>query len=286
MSEIIVTGASGFLGRTLIRRLSGSELYQSTLEISTATCDLMNLSKVKNLANKIERASVVYFAGNSPYHGVEPELFQHNVIQITNFLSIFAPKISHFVYVSSADVYGPRPNLPITEKTYLAPFTSYAVSKLISEYVTYQCSNQFPVAVFRIASAYGEFDDGRRALVGRLIKSMLADGVANISGDGQQIRELTYAEDIASVIVDCLRVCSAGIFNLSSGQQYTINEVVSILELALRISVKRIYHPSSPAQNQYFENSKLLESFRGISFARLESIAPNLATSAKQFIGS
>ncbi len=278
MVPVLVAGASGFLGQGICETLEKDRGYHRVIRVATAECDLTDAEAVRSLAGTVGEVAAVFLAGKSPYHGIDPDLFRVNGVQVSNFLSAFAEKLASFVYMSSADVYGPTPQLPITEQTVLAPVTPYATSKLVCEYVAYQYSAQFPVTIFRVASAYGWRDGGKRAIVGRLLRAILNDDMVTITGDGSQVRELTHAADIANVVADCVSRPRQGIFNLTSGLRYTINDIVGILERASGKQVQRVYQPSVQVVSQHFDNANLISGFPGCSFRKLEDTAGELVS--------
>lgn len=279
-----MTGAYGFLGQETCEILEKLHGQENVVRVGTTECDLTDAVAVDSLAARIGRVAAVFFAGKSPYHGSDPETFRLNVVQIDNFLSAFANQLTSFIYVSTTFVYGPAPQLPITEQTLLAPASPYAVSKLVGEFMAYQRSEQFPVTIFRVASTYGRHDDGKRAVTGRLLRNILNDSAVVITGDGSQVRELTHAADIANIIAECVTRPRPGIFNLTSGLRYTLNEIVSVLERASGRQVQREYQPSDHVVSQYFDNAKLKKNFSDYSFGRLEDVVDQMVWTMRESV--
>lgn len=275
-SEILIFGASGFLGRHVCRHFVLEFETDKLIYLSKKDVDLCDKQRVNAYANKYGDVSVVFLAGLSPYHGVEQNIFEKNVAMLENVVEAFGSKLKHIVYTSTTDVYGKPDSVPITEQRSLNPQSWYAKSKLEAELFLGRLPRDIKVTIFRMASIYGEFDDGKRAVVGRIKNAILNGERLKIVGSGQQIRDLTYADDIARVLGVALRFGIIGTYNLVSGYQYSINQITDILANALNVTPKKEYGIQGEEQDFIFDNNHLSKTFLKINFRSLNDVVTRL----------
>lgn len=271
---VVVLGATGFLGQAVTRMLRADEMFDQVVSLARSNVDLLSPGEIKELALPDEDLVAIFLAGRSPYHGSDPQLFLQNVDMLRNFLQEKGQLLRHIVFASSADVYGPNPALPVTEETYLDPQSPYARSKLECERALFEYKNDMSVTIFRIASVYGEEDDGRRAITGRLLRAIKKGTQIELIGDGNQLRDLTYVEDVAAAFRIAIQKEEHGVLNMVSGHTYSINQIIEILQKECGLEANVVKHRSKSASSIVFDNGALRRRLPGLSFRRLEEIAP------------
>jgi GDP-4-dehydro-6-deoxy-D-mannose reductase len=127
-SPVLVTGATGLLGRELIRALS---LRQEPWQVHTAgRPDLSGPDEARALVERVQPAAVVHLAGGtSPSRHV---LYEDNVLTTVNLLhavSRLQPPAYCLVFGSAAE-YGDTPASPIDEDAPLKPVSEYGRAKV------------------------------------------------------------------------------------------------------------------------------------------------------------
>ncbi len=107
-----------------------------------------------------------------------------------------------------------------------APTTLYGASKLALSLVTRQFAAQgrFTVAWARIFYLYGPFEDSRR-LVPRLIQA-LRRGEAFPATPGTEVRDYLHVDDVAAALVTLGEGDQSGVFNVCSGVPVTVRELM------------------------------------------------------------
>jgi UDP-glucose 4-epimerase len=148
-----------------------------------------------------------------------------------------------FVLLSSAAVYGNPQHLPISEKAPCKPVSPYGYHKLMCEALVEEYSqlHGLNTVILRIFSAYGE----------RLSKQVVHDLCSKfkdissedleVFGTGEETRDFIHAADIAKAIECVYTSKSNGIFNLASGKQVPIRELVQLVKYILS-STKGIHY--------------------------------------------
>lgn len=155
--------------------------------------------------------------------------------------------VGHIIFPSSANVYGSQAKLPITEEYVTNPLSPYGLTKVaIEEYLQY-FSNVYkiPVCIFRYFNVYGPRQTIRNSsVIPTLITRLLIHKTIHLNG-GDQTRDFIYVTDIAKVNRLVCEQKTEGIYNIGSGKQIQIKQVLSILEKITQKHTKVTYTPKS-----------------------------------------
>jgi UDP-glucose 4-epimerase len=148
------------------------------------------------------------------------------------------------IYASSAAVYGDPQRMPIQEIDLTIPISPYGVGKLSAErYIAvYSRLYGLRAASMRLFSVYGPRQ--RKQVVFDLIRKMIQDpSEVSIYGDGTQVRDFNYVEDTSrSMIIAAEHAPLLGeVYNVASGKEFSIGELVESLCHILCIKPKLIY---------------------------------------------
>jgi nucleoside-diphosphate-sugar epimerase len=150
-----------------------------------------------------------------------------NVALVNNLLSLAHKfEIRHFVQASTSSVYGR--NAIGGEEQGLHPISPYGVTKLAAEKLIQAYSENFsvPYSILRFFSVYGPGQRPDMALH-KFLFNIFKNNPIEITGDGTQVRDLTYVGDLVEGLFNTLEVGATNeIFNISGGTRYSINELV------------------------------------------------------------
>lgn len=239
--NILVTGASGFIGQSLIQELSGdisiSKVYVLTRNafwgfpknIIQIECDLSSSNFEVYLPKNID--IVIHLAQSKEYKSFPEkamDIFSINIASTQILLDWSRRiKIKHFIYASSGNVYGQNPK-PLDEHSECLPTDYYGKSKYIAETLVSAYSSFFNTTILRIFGVYGP---GQSAM----IIPNLIDRVINR-------QEITLADGKGLIftplfITDCIRMLKtiisksskSDIYNLSGNEVITLGEIVSMI---------------------------------------------------------
>jgi nucleoside-diphosphate-sugar epimerase len=238
MSRILVTGASGFLGACLVRRLAarGHEVValgrSASLHglfghaaVTARTCDLADAAALSALDVGKNPDSIVHCAGLSSSWGSRRAFQLNNVTATANLLDQSrrwgAP---HFVYVSSSSVYFRfRDQFGTSENAVLpTPVNAYAWSKAAAEKLV-RSVHDIPATIVRPRGIYGK---GDTALLPRLIRAAKS-GPMPFFREGRAVIDLTHVEDVVSAIICILQQGGKGsTYNVSGGEAVPVRDII------------------------------------------------------------
>ena len=139
------------------------------------------------------------------------------------------------VFTSSADVYGPWHDEPVTEQTAPRPQTPYAEAKLEAERSALERAARDQSSSCGSATVYGPGEDGPRAIPS-FIRAFLRSEEPVLHGDGTDIRDYVHVDDVAAAILSaCLLPSPPAIVNLGSGVGRSTEEVLRAVAAAMDV---------------------------------------------------
>lgn len=240
--RILVTGASGFLGRRLTGKLVAAGHHVVTLGrrrpkpeeglegAGFVGADLTDRSSLERAQeNEAGFDGLIHLGGLVPRNKEEDvphAMAEVNVGGTANLLEVFGPGLTSFVYASTAEVYGlPSAEGPIRESALPDPPSYYAASKLAGEGFcrVYGNRHSLPVAVMRLSVLYGPGDKINRA-VPNFVTSALSGRNLQVHG-GEELRDYLYVGDAAEALVLAVLKRASGTFNIGCGHGTSIRDV-------------------------------------------------------------
>jgi len=241
--KVLVTGATGFLGGALTRRLHNMGWHVTALGRNAAKLDQLEREGLRVLQHNLKDKSSMIAACKdqeivfhcaalpSPWGNFEA-FYQANVIGTRNVIrGCEEQKVKRLVYVSTPSLYfgySSRVNVKETDEL-PEPVSNYAATKILAEQ---ELDEAFARGLATIAiRPRAIFGPGDTVIFPRLIPR-LQSGRLPILGDGENVVDLTYIENV----VDALLLCAESPAN-TLGKKYNISndEPVKIWKLIERI---------------------------------------------------
>lgn len=254
----IVTGAAGFVGSNLSRTLV--EQGHDVVGIDCLT-DYYDLSiKERNLAsvptdrftlvradlNEVDLdallagADWVFHQAGQPgvrmSWGRDFEVYERLNIAATQRLleaARHSSTLRRLVYASSSSVYGNAETFPTRETDRPQPLSPYGVTKLAAEHLCtlYAANFGVPTVSLRYFTVYGPGQRPDMAFT-RFVRAAVLDDVISIYGDGTQVRDFTFIDDIVAANVLAAAtddVPPGSVFNVAGGSHVTVNDTLRVL---------------------------------------------------------
>lgn len=144
--------------------------------------------------------------------------------------------VKRFLYAASSSCYGIPEEYPTPELAPIQPMYPYALTKYLGEHYVMHWAQTYklPVVSLRLFNVYGprsRTSGTYGAVFGVFLAQMLAGKPLTVVGDGKQTRDFTFVTDVANAFVKAAESDVAGeIFNIGSGNTYSVNRLVELLE--------------------------------------------------------
>lgn len=157
-------------------------------------------------------------------------------------------KVRRIVFLSSGGtVYGNPETLPVPESHACNPISSYGIVKFaIERYLeAFRRRGSLDPLVIRAANPYGPLQDNAsgQGVVAAFLRSALAGEPLSIWGDGMQVRDYVYIEDLVAFIAIATEKEATGTFNVGSGAGRNLLELVDTLSHVLGRPVEVNFKP-------------------------------------------
>lgn len=234
--KILVTGATGFIGRAFVAAVKDAHeviaLGRSGTGIDSVQDIIFDLAQddcADELPDKID--AIVHLA-QSPRYGEFPEgaldVFNVNVASTARLLD-YARKVGAewFFLASTGSVYEPYKK-PLIEDRPVAPYNYYPVSKLAAEKMVLAYRNYFRVCIFRLFFPYGPGQTDH--LIPRLVNRISADKAVMVDGtEGGLKLSLLYISDLIELMQAALRQQWEGIVNAASPHPVNICDLAYLI---------------------------------------------------------
>jgi ADP-L-glycero-D-manno-heptose 6-epimerase len=258
--HVIVTGGAGFIGSQLVAALAENDpTDELTVVDDLSSGDFRNLrgfrgDVVARACDELDwqehfgrrEVECIYHLASITDTTVsdQRQMVERNVEGFRSVLRFAQGRGLPVVYASSAATYGQADGL-MSEDQSPAPANVYGFSKCILDNLAAQAARGgVPVAGARYFNVYGpgEAHKGKMAsMVHQLYRQMKAGQRPKVFEHGQQQRDFVYVKDAVAGTMAAGQARASGVFNIGSGTATSFNEVIALLNGALRTALEPEY---------------------------------------------
>jgi UDP-glucose 4-epimerase len=233
--KILVTGSSGYIGKSLVKKLLS--LNYSVTGISRSPSGIIHENFIeisKNIDNalSLEFYDIVFHMAGIGYSykdlpAGEVESLDYNILNCV-LKAIVTPHKTTFFYPSSASVYYIQNSDPIKEDSLLNPSNEYGLSKLKSENRVKKFSEEYNMnyIIGRIFNTYGGLND-RLSLLEKF-KNCIITG-ESMPYFPNMVRDFIHINDVALAAIFLVNK-ERGVFNIGTGVATKLSDLVLVLE--------------------------------------------------------
>lgn len=290
-NKVLVTGGAGFIGSHIVEKLlennynviiidnlsSGSienipnsdtlKFYQ--LNIEKDDLELVFQKETPDYVIHLAAQTSVNFSISHPYYDANM-----NVMASIKLLELCKKyNIRKFITASSAAIYGNPKYLPIDENHPTEPMSQYGLSKLTME--KYIKLSGIPYIIFRFSNAYGPRQKSSKesGVVAIFNNAMKNNEPINIYGDGEQIRDFIYVEDIANICIKAINLnVENEIINFSTNKGVSLNQLFKVMKSLYNYTLNANYLPEriGDIKNSILSNDKAYNLLKFTNYTKLE----------------
>lgn len=248
--SVLVTGGMGFIGIHLVARLLSDGYKVIVLQkpelrnvpdtwegqVEVVWDDVRYLERYGEMLRNV--AAIYHLAGVSgvrrSYTYPQESLSANNeaTIGLLEACRNYNPQV-HIIYPSTRLVYGEVKSIPVNEQSEVRPNSIYALHKLTCEHYFELYSTMYGIksTILRIANPYGPalWTNSQYGIINWFISEALNDRCITVYGDGQQVRDYIFIDDLVDLLCLVVDKGSTGIYNVGSGQGTSLVDAVRLI---------------------------------------------------------
>lgn len=259
----LLLGASGFIGRHLVRFLSESGAPYRP--VNRSEVDLTGPEAGEKLRGILQPGdSLVVLSALTPERGRDRAAFLKNVSMIDNVCKVISESTcAHLIYISSDSVYA-NSSAAIDENSCCESNDIYALSHIVREKLLADAcrSAETALVILRASAIYGAGDTHNSYGPNRFIRTALIEKAITLFGDGEEERDHLYINDLCWLIQMCLSNSTSGTFNAANGTALSFRDIAVQIRAAVGDDV--VIHTSPrriPVVHRRFKTSALRKAF-------------------------
>ena len=229
--NVLITGATGFLGKYAVQEFSSHGYNVVATGRNTEALAALEGDNVQTLAATLEDLastelpvdSVVHAAALSTLWGPWKDFYEHNVVGTERVVEYCVNNdVKRLVYVSSPSIYsgkGDRYNIAETDPISLSPLNNYIKSKIAAEQIVRTAGAEGAIPEVVIVRPRGLFGIGDTSMIPRLLQANEKIGIP-LFNDGSNLVDLTCVENVALALRLAVesKQANGNTYNISNGE--------------------------------------------------------------------
>lgn len=257
-ANILITGGLGFIGSNLAIRLveEGANVTLVDSLIPEYGGNLWNIEEIKgrarvNISDVRDEHAMKYLIQGQDYlfnlagqtshvdSMINPypdlEINARAQLSILEACRKYNPAIK-LVFASTRQIYGAPQYLPVDERHALAPVDVNGVNKMAGEWYHILYNNVYGIraCALRLTNTYGprmRVKDARQTFLGIWIRYIIEGAPIQVFGDGKQVRDFNYVEDVVEALLSCAASedSNGQIFNLGADDPINLLDTAKLL---------------------------------------------------------
>jgi len=244
--NILITGGTGFVGANFVHRLV-KEGYKPTVfirkksnlwrlknivsKIHILETDLQNTKLLSRQVSRIKPSHIFHLAVYGAQQSIQKDIIQtytQNILSSVNLMEVCCKQgFQQYVNIGSSSEYGLKKSA-MKEQDILQPINHYGATKAAISLAAsvFSTTYRLPISTLRLFSPYGYWED-RRRFIPTLILNAIKGKRAELSCPSY-VRDFIFIDDVIDALVHFLteKKHYNEVFNIGSGKQYTLQQVV------------------------------------------------------------
>ena len=271
MRKILITGGTGFIGARFVYKfleLNDAvhllvrpkakfwriEPIQRKLTLHTA--DITQKDEVDKLVLGLKPDIILHFAVYGAHSGAQTDtktMLDTNVLGTINLINACSKiPFTCFINTGSSSEYGEKDE-SMKEYDLLAPNNLYGITKAAAtNYCQHMAkTNNLPIITMRLFSPYGPYED-KTKLFPAIINAHLTGSALRLSSPSS-VRDFVFIDDVVSAYLEGIKkidMVRGNIFNVGSGVQHSIKNVVTAFETVIGQTIHAQYETFESSQHE------------------------------------
>ncbi|WP_079428741.1 NAD-dependent epimerase/dehydratase family protein [Clostridium oryzae] len=299
--KVIVTGGAGFIGSHIV-----DLLIQKNYEVIVIDSLIHGKAENVNSKAKFYRMDICNNELKYLFEEEKPDFVIHEAAQMSVPKSIENPindakvniigslnileackqsNVKKIIYPASAAIFGEPEYLPIDENHKLNMLSQYGVSKHTVEHYLQVYRNLYGIEYtsLRCSNVYGPRQDssGEGGVIAIFCEKMLEGKKPIVFGNGNQIRDFVYVEDVAMASIMAMESNINDIFNVCTGIKTSINDLIYMINTVLQKDISPVYRDwrDGDIKQSWMSNKKIMDTLKwSPKYTILEGIRKTLNT--------
>jgi len=256
-NHVIISGACGFLGSHLVEELlrrkhdlilfdnKSSGAYANIKDFYTG--DIYDLEKL----SWYPRIPVVFHLGiPSSYKMFDKNkyLYSSTIRDFINVLEYCKAWNSKLIYASTASLYYGN-NIPFKETMIIQPKDLYSecyyeMERLATLYNSLYGLKSIGLRLFNVYGKKEQYKEDNASIIYQITTCIGSGDKPVIYKDGSQTRDFIYIDDVIDALLLCMNSKKEGIFNIGSGETFSFNEIIDLVNVLLDVKIEPEYKKS------------------------------------------
>ncbi len=290
---LVITGASGFIGQHLVKRLrtvaDANLVLVSRKPIPIGdSSEFIQLNKPFHELTSafwkeigVDTIDVLFHLGAFIPKTIESanrihDIYECNLLGTRCLLESLPDRPKRIVFASTIDVYGfPTQGEILDEQSPIRSESLYGASKFFCEKLIqlYCRQNKCEFSILRYGSIFGPGEEAYGKLIPFVIKDLLQEKTPVLFGDGSAERDYLFVDDVVEATLRAAfsSIRELGPLNIVSGKSYPLRQVVETLIQLTGFSRPIQYrHEKQNGHSIRFNNQKMLQLLGKWDFVSLE----------------
>lgn len=255
--KVLVTGASGLIGRELCKQLRKEGYYVAAVDNNfrydfVPDCDEYNRDDIVHYLNSVENTfDYIFHMGNingtKYFYDIPNDLIENNItadFAIFNFVK--TNKNCKLIYASSSEIVAGTTEFPTSEQTDICiedihnPRWSYRLGKLVGE--NYLMNSSLDFLIIRFFNVFGPAS-GSGHFVKDIINKLRNEDYRLIGAD--ETRSFCRVEDSVDAVMNIFKIANHKVVNVGSNEELTVLEAADIIAEHMNIRAPWILKPGN-----------------------------------------
>lgn len=241
--EVIILGKDSFISQKLVNKLGKRKIVHivGNKKNYYSKPDWFSLLK--------KDTTIIFLAFDNSLASQKKNFYLFNK-KIFNFFNLFENyikknKISpNIIFTSTVTVYGNTKFNLIDENFKLNPQTEYDISKIFFEKLLLKLGIDCKIktTILRLSNVIGLSTVSKqkdRGVLNKIIKKIKNKELIQIYGSGKYLRDYIYIDDLVDGIIKSITICKPGIYNLCSGESYSLIYILKKIENIMNIKINK-----------------------------------------------